>query len=713
MTTGNRTSMIAASAILVHRRTLQEQVTIAYAETVPKTVTVDFSAAPSFRAVCDFVASSAVPGESDETDVDAVVRFAPDGSVDGDPAELARLRALITDGVAHPDRPVSELRLTTGDDLAWLETVSGDERPPRPARCVHDVFADHAAATPDAVAISCAGRTLTYRDLHERAAGLAAALHGAGARPGEVVAVFGRRSPELVTGLLAILRAGCAYLALDPDDPPARHELLLRDAQAAVLLVDPAMVAPAGFTGAVVPWNARADQPVDVEVTPDHLAYVSYTSGSTGVPKGVAVPHRAISRLVVAPNWIEVVPGDVVLESAPVAFDASTVEIWTALLNGARLAILPPGPVELDRLADAVRAENVTVLLLTTGLFHHMVTAQLDCFKEVRHVLTGGDVVSPRHVKTLLDAHPHLVFTNGYGPTENTSFTTCWTIRAPLTGGSVPIGPVVSGTTLAILDPRLHPVPVGVCGEMYAGGEGVATGYLGRPKETAARFVPDPFSRRAGARMYRTGDLARWLPDGTVEFVGRIDTQVKVRGHRVEPGELEAELARRPEVAQAVVVAQPDASNGHRLLTYVVPAGPGDHAGLGARLRDRVARTLPSYLVPWAVLVVDELPLTRNGKVDRRALPAVTRSPRVLASEYVAPDTALETSVAEIWGELLGVEPVGIDDDFFELGGHSLLAADLLGIVRRRFGIDVAARTLYLGPTVRELAAAMGAEVPS
>jgi amino acid adenylation domain-containing protein len=591
----------------------------------------------------------------------------------------------------------------------------GSGEPPFTARPLHELVAEQAERAPHAPAVTCDGQTLTYQQLITRAQDLAERLRAAGLAQEDVVGVLMRRSPELIVALLAVLIAGGAYLGLEPDDPPGRRDSLLKDADVAMVIVDDVLRdrVPDGIT--TVSEDAAAPRPTTGPTVPplpghpDRLAYVSYTSGSTGEPKGVAVPHRAVDRLVRGADWMEVRPEDVFFHIAPVAFDASTLEIWAALANGCRLVVFPQVAITLEQVAATVRTEGVTVLLLTTGLFHQMAGSRLDAFVGVRHVLTGGDVASPSHVGRLLAAYPQLVFTNGYGPTENTTYTTCWTSSTFTAGQSVPIGRPISGTRVAVLDGSLRPVPMGECGELYAAGAGLSRGYLHRPAATAERFVPDPFATEPGARMYRTGDLVRWTPDGTLEFVGRADEQVKVQGYRAEPRAVEVELEHMAGVRHAAVLPQADPAGGTRLLAYVVPTDPdpGKAIDLCRQLRLDLREKLPTYLVPLAILIRSELPLNRNGKVDRRALPTATRVPRNVGNEFVAPLTTVQLRLSELWGELLGVEPIGIEDDFFDLGGHSLLATELLVAVQREFGVDVPAQTLFFSPTVAEFATAL------
>jgi acyl-coenzyme A synthetase/AMP-(fatty) acid ligase/acyl carrier protein len=383
-------------------------------------------------------------------------------------------------------------------------------------------------------------------------------------------------------------------------------------------------------------------------------------------------------------------------------------------VNGCRLAILPDGPVNPYTIAEAVRAYGVTMLVLTTGLLHQMIIATLFSFAEVRHVLAGGEVASVQLVNRLLEAHPGLLFTNGYGPTENTSFTTCWTSSTPSSAATVPVGMPISGTRITVLDGAGRQVPPGAVGELYAAGDGLARGYINRPALTAELFVPDPYGP-PGARAYRTGDLVRRLSDGTVEFVGRIDAQTKIQGYRVEPAAVEESLSRLADVDQAAVVVQADAGQHKRLVAYVVAARPAagdvgeavDTARLEARIGEELRGVLPAYMVPSNIVVLPELPPTRNGKVDRRLLKNPGRRPRRVANEFVPPTTPLERRLAERWSELLDVQPVGIDDDFFELGGHSLLATELIDALDRDLGLKVPTRTFYLHPTIAELAAAV------
>jgi amino acid adenylation domain-containing protein len=577
-------------------------------------------------------------------------------------------------------------------------------------RCIHELVAEQAARTPERIAVSHGGSTLTYRQLDHQAEELARRLRAAGVGGGSPVAVVLERSLELIVALTGILKAGGAYLYLDPAEPAPQRARILRDAAAEFAVIgqgtsdqapDVAHVLPVRAPGGPVAPAAGPSAPVTVD-TP---AYVCYTSGSTGEPKGVVVPHKAISRLVHDQTWMRVDNDDVFLQFTRVGFDVSTFEIWMPLVRGCRLAIAPPGPADLSELVETIRTEGVTVLWLTAGLFHKLVADYLDGLGSVRHLLAGGDVLSPSHVQRVLAAYPGLIFTNGYGPTENTTFTTCWTTRTSGTAPRVPVGVPVDGTTAMVLGDDMRLVPDGEVGELWVGGEGVALGYLSRPGATAEKFVADIDPARPGGRMYRTGDLARWAEDGTLDFLGRSDRQVKIRGYRVEPSTVEMELLHDPRVEQAAAFTQADGTGDVKLIAYV---GVGEMSqdkwtAFSAALRERLRVSLPAYLVPWAVIVRPEIPLNPNGKVDRTALSS-TKIPRNVWNDYVMPGDQIEHRLAAIWSDALDVEPVGVQDDFFELGGHSLMAAELLTALQQEFNVTLPARALYLRPTIADLA---------
>ncbi|HVG06916.1 MAG TPA: amino acid adenylation domain-containing protein [Thermoanaerobaculia bacterium] len=578
---------------------------------------------------------------------------------------------------------------------------------PREA-CIHDLVAEWAERTPEAIAVVCGEASLSYRELDERAGCLARRLRGCGVGPDVRVAVLLERSAELVVALLAVLKAGGAFVPLDPGSPQQRLAGLLEDAGARVLISGP------GFAVRVLSPEAASEAAVTEEplVLADHLAYVMFTSGTTGRPKGVAVPHRAVVRLVRQTNFARLDAREVLLLLAPVSFDASTLEIWGALANGGRLVVYPGERPGLEELGEVLERHGVSTLWLTAGLFHQMVERNLQGLRPVRQLLAGGDVLSPRHVRAALDGLPGCTVINGYGPTENTTFTCCHPMTdAAGVGESVPIGRPIANSRAVVVDRDFHPVPVGVPGELLAGGDGLARGYLGRPDLTAERFIPDPTAGLLGLpgdRAYRTGDLVRLLPDGRFDFLGRIDQQVKIRGFRIEPGEIEAALGEHPAVASAVVVARPardGVASDRRLVAYVV-LRPGMEAPMSTILRGFLRERLPESMIPTAWLFVDELPLTPRGKVDRTALPEPGAA-REETFDLAAPRTPTEEVLAGFWSEVLGGVGVGVHDSFFELGGHSLLATQVISWVREAFGVELPLRRLFERPTLGGFAEAV------
>ena len=635
---------------------------------------------------------------------------------------------LLETASAAPDVRRTALEMDDAAERAFLiDECNRTAAPYERHSTLHRLFERRAAETPDALAVEAGHDRLTFAQLNARANRLARRLVAAGATPEARVGVAIDRSAELVVALLAVLKAGGAYVPLDAAYPPERLAFMVADAGVSILLVaDEVPPALAGFAGAVVrvaepPRRDSIDvENLPIEVAPDQLAYVVYTSGSTGKPKGVAMPHRGVVRLVRNADYADLGPGEVFLQLAPVAFDASALELWAPLLNGGRLVVAPPHQMTLREIGAVIEEKGITTLWLTAGLFHQMVDEELESLGHVRQLLAGGDVLSPAHVARVLEAHPHVRMINGYGPTENATFTSCHTVRPedlsgpsfplgrplPETHASVPIGRPVANTTAYVLDAAGRPCPLGVPGELCTGGDGVARGYLGRPGLTADRFVPDPFSAEPGARLYRTGDRVRRREDGTLEFLGRLDQQVKVRGYRVEPGEIEDALKAQPLVDDAVVVTRADGGAEKRLVAYVVPrAGAAPDP---VKLRRALESRLPEHMVPSAFVLLAALPLTPNGKVDRRALPA----PETGREAYAGPRTPAEEMLAEIFATLLGADAVGAEDDFFRLGGHSLLATQLASRIRRAFGVEVPLATVFEAPTVRALAARIEAALP-
>ncbi|WP_189269769.1 non-ribosomal peptide synthetase, partial [Streptomyces fuscichromogenes] len=536
--------------------------------------------------------------------------------------------------------------------------------------------------------------SLSYAELDARSNRLARVLIGRGVGPESLVGVVMPRSVDLLVALLGILKAGGAYVPVEADLPDERIEQIFGLA-GVQLVVGQRDVAAADGGGESVTGG------LPVAVVPDQLMYVMFTSGSTGVPKGVAVSHRDVADLVQDECWYGEAPLRGLMTS-PHAFDASTYEVWVPLLSGGCVVVAPEGVLDGRVLRELVSGYGLTHVHLTAGLFRVIAQEDPGAFGGLSEVSTGGDVVSPAAVRGVLEAVPGTVVRANYGPTEVTLCATQSVMSDPrAVGRVVPIGRPIANTRVYVLDERLGPLPVGVAGELYVAGAGVARGYAGRPDLTAERFIADPFSA-AGERMYRTGDVVRWTAGGLLEFVGRADDQVKIRGFRIEPGEVEAVVAGCDGVAQAAVVVREDTAGDKCLVAYVVGADPaGD---VEARVREHVTACLPQYMVP-AVVVLDRLPLTTNGKIDRKALPAPQRT----TTHGRPPTTPQEEILCQIFAEVLGLDRLGVDDDFFELGGHSLLAVQLVERLRSR-GLSVDVRTLFAAPTVARLAATTGPE---
>jgi amino acid adenylation domain-containing protein len=574
--------------------------------------------------------------------------------------------------------------------------------------CVHEVFAEVAAACPEASALSGADGTFTYRELDRWSDAVARRLEASGLGPEARAGILLPRSAGAVAAILGVLKAGGAYVPLDPSHPRDRLARILEDSGARALVTRGGI--DAGWVPGSVPVLDLERIPRDggraaarpARAFPDGLAYVMYTSGSTGRPKGVLVTHRNVTRLVRGAGYADLGPGETILMFAPLSFDASTFEIWGALLNGGRLAVAPPGALAPRELAAFAAREGVTTLWMTAPLFHATADGPIAALAGLRQLLAGGDVLAPGSVRKAAAALPGCRIVNGYGPTEATTFTCAYAV--PADGpppGNVPIGAPIGNARVVILDDRMEPVPVGVPGQIYIGGDGLARGYLGSPDLTASRFVPDPLSGDPGARLYASGDRGRRLPDGTIEFLGRIDRQVKVRGFRIEPAEIEAALRGHPDVSEALVVLRGDLPGGGGLAAYVVSRGTAPAA---QDLRRFLEARLPSHMIPAAFAAIDAVPLTPSGKVDRASLPAPAPAPD---GPGAPPGTPLEATIAFVWREILRLPAVDRDDGFFDLGGHSLLAMQVVARLRDALGVDLTLARFFEAPTVAGLAAAV------
>ena len=637
------------------------------------------------------------------------------GLFDGSTIErmLVSYKTLLEGIVADPEQCISELPLVSEAEKHQLLVDWNDTETDYPKdQCIHEMFETQVEKTPDTIALVFEDQQLTYRELNNRASRLARYLKKLGVGPEVLVGICVERSIEMVVGLLGILKAGGAYVPLDPTYPKERLRFMLQDSGAPVLIAQQAFVDifthhTAKIISLDTDWETVGRESASnlaVETSSESLAYVIYTSGSTGEPKGVAVSHRAVNRLVMNTDYVQISPREVIAQASNVSFDAATFEIWGALLNGARMVLIAKGTLLSPQcLASAIERHGITTLFLTTALFNQMVEQIPAALGKLRYLLFGGEAVDPERVKELLRNGPPSRLLHVYGPTEATTFATCYWVKAVAADATtVPIGRPIANTEIYILDANLNPVPIGVSGELYIGGPGLARGYLNRPELTAEKFIKHPFTADPTSRLYKTGDRARYLPDGNIEFLGRLDNQVKIRGYRIELGEIEAALSQHPAVKDSVVVMRNGVSGDKRLVAYVVPRQQDRPAS--SELRSYLKAKLPSYMVPSAFMKLEGFLLTTNGKLDYDSLPPPRSQDEQEEVGYVAPRDHTERLLCEIWSQVLGVNRIGIDDDFFAIGGHSLLAAKLFARLDEAFGRSLPLGVLFTASTIRSLA---------
>ena len=652
---------------------------------------------------------------------------------------LDHLERLLEGMVATPTQPLGAFPLLTERERealvdGWNQTATDYPRD----QCIPQLFEAQVAQHPEAPAVvlpkdgTTEAQVLSYQTLNVRANQVAHYLRRLGMKPGDPVGLCLDRSAESVIGTLGILKAGGTYIPLDPTYPQERLSFIVADTGTTIIVTQQQWADHWVADGSRVicldsDWGrieAESDQNLVNQITPAYGAYVMYTSGSTGQPKGITIPHRAITRLVFKTNYIELDARERIAFASNSAFDAATFELWGALLHGGRLirvsqevALSPPN------FADLLQTQGITSMFLTTALFNQLARHVPTTFSGMRTLMIGGEAVDPRWVSKVLAAEPPERLLHVYGPTESTTFATWHQVtEVEPDAMTIPIGGPLSNTQVYVLDPSLNPVPLDIPGELYLGGDGLAHGYLNQPQLTAERFVPNPFSQEAGSRMYKTGDLVRVVTTGdgspVIEFLGRADNQIKLRGFRVELGEIEAVLSTHPLVAENVVILREGVEGDKRLLAYVVPravdaAEWGMLNGQGGAdnspsviLQDYLRKKLPSYMIPAAFITLDALPLNPNGKVDRRALPdpfQITQPDE----EYTAPRTQTEEALAPIWTDVLGLDRVSIHDNFFDIGGHSLLATQVISRLRAAFQIELPIRAIFDHATIAEMAIAI------
>lgn len=581
---------------------------------------------------------------------------------------------------------------------------------------IPQLFAAQVERTPDAIAVVLPTTTgskaqqLTYRELNDRANALAVHLQSLGVQRGTFVAIVMERSIELMVAIVGILKAGGVYVPIDPAYPADRITWMLTDTQAPVLLTQTHLVEQLpSHTAQVIcldtDWgiNAAPATPAACELTATDLAYINYTSGSTGKPKGVAIPHRGVVRLVFGTDFTPLDGTQTLLQLAPVSFDAATLEIWGALLHGGRCVLYPgSGIPDFKVLETVVRQHQITTMWLTAALFNTLITEAPEALQGVKELLTGGEALSVHHIRKAQALLPSTQLINGYGPTESTTFTCCYRIPNPLDESvtTIPLGRPIANTEVYILDTTMQPVPIGAVGELYIGGDGLAREYINRPDLTQEKFITHSFSPGTSTRLYCTGDQVRFLTDGTIEFIGRKDDQIKIRGYRIELGEIEAVLKQQSEVQDAIVILREDTPDIKYLAAYITTENNEivNVQDLKATLRKK----LPDYMVPDTVMLLERIPLTANGKADRKALPMPARGGQ--PEQFVAPSTSLEQELAEIWGSVLGLDQVGVADNFFDLGGTSLLGLQVMTRIQKRYDSNLRAVMLYQYPTIQALA---------
>jgi amino acid adenylation domain-containing protein len=642
---------------------------------------------------------------SGRIDEDAVIRLA------------GHLQTLLAGMVANPQKALAELPLLTPAErhqilFEWNNTQVEYPR----EQCIHQLFEQQVQKTPEAIAVvlpilaTDSKQQLTYRDLNDRANALTVRLQTLGVGRGTFVAICMERTIELIVAIVGILKAGGVYVPIDPAYPAERIAWMLTDTQAPVIITQSHLadqLPPHNASIVCLDQNWGADSAVVTTLFPEttaaDLAYVNYTSGSTGKPKGVAIPHQGVTRLVFGTNFTPLDGTQTLLQLAPISFDAATFEIWGALLHGGCCVLYPASGIPDSRLLKKILWEQqISTLFLTTALFNALVAEIPDALLPVREVLTGGEAISIPHIRKALTQLPETTVIHVYGPTESTTFACSYRIprqiEASLT--TLPIGKPIANTEFYVLDEKLQPVPIGVAGELYIGGDGLAREYLNRPDLTQERFISHPFSQISGARLYKTGDQVRYLPDGNVEFIGRQDNQVKMRGFRIELGEIEAVLRQHESVADVRVILREDTPGNKCLVAYLI--AQENHPISIQSLKDFLRQRLAAFMVPAAMMVLDQLPLSPTGKVDRKALPIPARGGQ--PEHFVAPGTRLEKELAEIWGSVLGLDQVGIEDNFFDLGGTSLMGMQVMTRIQKRYDPDLRAVLLYQYPTIKALA---------
>jgi amino acid adenylation domain-containing protein len=613
--------------------------------------------------------------------------------------------------VKNPAQPVGLLEMLSRSEKEQLLSFNATNVPYPADKTITALFEEQVLLTPEATALLFGKEQLSYRQLQEQSGKLAWYLRSKGVKEGTMVPLCMERSVQLIVSILAILKAGGAYVPVDPAYPKDRIRYMLEDTQSELILTNspqlPMLREEVPSTELVCVdemMELLTAAPIPTLVTstdPGSLAYIIYTSGSTGQPKGAMVTNRNVTSLARGGNFVELSAADVLLSTGSPSFDATTIEYWGMLLNGGQLVLCPEkNLLDNELLKQEIRDRGVTKMWFTASWFNQLVDDDIAIFKGLKALMVGGEKLSEEHIQKFQAAYPAIQIINGYGPTENTTFSLTWTITGVVSGSSIPIGRPLGNRTAYILSSERQLLPAGAAGELYVGGAGVSRGYLNQPALTAEKFITDPFSDIPEARLYRTGDLARWLPDGTVAYLGRIDDQVKIHGHRIEPGEIENVLLQYPDVKQAVVLMQTKSTGDKYLVAYIVPQEAFDKEALAAYLKS----SLPAYMVPSQLVPLEKIPLTSNGKADKKALRAL-EGDSLDAAAYVAPANETEQQLLNIWERFLQRKQISATANFFELGGHSLLASRVVAAIRSTLGIELSITRFFQYPTIAKMAA--------
>jgi amino acid adenylation domain-containing protein len=719
----DRTAVAGIAAVLA-RYTDRTELVIGYraaGSEAPLPLALDLSGDPTFPELLERVDSAmqAVeegPARAAQAELDAVVESAEDGArllvrengswrEPGDSNPLPdHVRTLLAAAEVRPQAPIATLQILAPGERQRLLHAWNPAASEFPGVCLHELFSRQAARSPEAIAVQHEDDALTYAELDARANQLAHHLKGLGVGPEVLVGICVTRSARMLVGLLGILKAGGGYVPIDPAYPADRQAFMLESSAAPVIVTEEGLrdsLPPSDASVVCIDgdWEAISEHPSEPPPSthdPRQLAYVIYTSGSTGKPKGVQIEHRSLVNFLCT---MQATPGlsadDVLLAVTTLSFDIAGLELYLPLITGARVVIASAATASDPRgLAELMTRSGATVMQATPTTWRMLIDSGWSPPRELK-ALCGGEALPAALADSLVELGVELW--NMYGPTETTIWSTCWRVSTP--GQPLSIGRPIANTSLYVLDASMNPVPIGVAGELWIGGDGLARGYRGRDDLTAERFVADPFAPAAGARVYRTGDLARYRPDGDVDFLGRIDNQVKVRGFRIELGEIETVLANHPAVSSAVVVARGSVGEAE-LAAYVIPNGV---PVAGHALRSYLTQKLPAYMVPSTVTALEAFPLTPNGKVDRKALPEPTRE-RSEDRELVAPRTEMERRLVEIWERELGITPIGVTDDFFDLGVTSIVAATLFAAIEHELGDTLPLGAIFRAPTIEALA---------